>query len=360
MTWLTKLRRKFRGANGPFLWTSVGIGIAFWLVDAVIDATLLDEGGFVEQFLVPELEFVVMRAMVLAISVAFGLLAQTAINRRKRAEAALREEMVYRGQLAEQRELNARVQADEKARLSFLNTISHELRTPLTVLLTFSRIVRRNRERNLTEQQSGHLDLVVSNAQRLATMIDDLVNLANITSPGFEFKTEQIYVPDLVQEQAESLKPMLAERSQSLDLVVDERVTHADGDWVRIGQVIFNLVGNASKFSAESSRIGLDVGVSGDRLRFSVTNSGDAIQVAESERIFDLFYRGDNEMTRSTSGTGIGLAVCRAIVEKHGGRIWLEPHADGMNRFTFEIPLRQELRSDPVAAIVEESEPARP
>lgn len=332
------LKNLLRTANGPFLWAAVMIGIAFWVVGALIEATLLDEGGIVDTILVPDVKFAFLRTTVLAILVAFGGLAQKAINRRKIAERALREEMVFRDQLTEEQELTARMQAEEKARLGFLNTISHELRTPLTVLLTFSRLVRRNREGNLSNRQADQLDLVVSNGQRLAQMIDDLVNLSNLSSPDFKVMKSELSVPELVHEQADSLRPILKDRSQQLVVTVDPKARSAYGDWVRLGQVISNLVGNASKFSPTGSVIQLSVHPIEDCLQFTVANPGDPIPEDERKRVFDMFYRASNEATRATSGTGIGLSVCKAIVEKHDGKIWLEPWLDGHNRFTFKIP----------------------
>ncbi len=335
---ITNLKSLLRNANGPFLWAALAIGLAIWVVDAIVDSAFFEHSSFIGAFIVPDVEFVFMRASVLLLSATFGGVAQAAIHRRRQAETALKDEMVYRDRLAEEREHTARIQAEEEARLSFLNTISHELRTPLTVLLTFSRFVRRNRDKNLTRRQTDQLDLVVSNGQRLATMIDDMVNLSNMSSSGFEVLKGVVNVRDLVNEQAESLKPILAERSQRLQVTIGSAVETVAGDWVRLGQVISNLIGNASKFSPADALIQLSVRRVDGGVRFTVANPGPEIPASERDRVFDLFYRVDDESTRATSGTGIGLSVCRAIVEKHGGSIWLEPWLDGCNRFTFEIP----------------------
>lgn len=122
-----------------------------------------------------------------------------------------------------------------------------------------------------------------------------------------------------------------------LNVAPDLPLVHADAG--RLEQVLRNLIENAMKYSPEGGRIVLYATRDGDMVKVSVRDHGIGIAPEHAERIFDRFYRVDNSMTRGTSGTGIGLSICRGLIEAHGGRIWVESVPGKGSTFHFTVPV---------------------
>jgi two-component system, chemotaxis family, sensor kinase Cph1 len=219
---------------------------------------------------------------------------------------------------------NSKLQQINEARSEFLSTVSHELRTPLTSMISFSDIVRRNREGNLSERQMDQLGHISDGGHRLNALIDDLLDVSRSETGHFELELMPFDIGKLLQEVSISSKSIFDEREQSLEVVNLDTTVQIHGDRVRIAQALGNLLTNASKYSGDSAVTTLTVTIESDMVRIEVRDQGIGISASDQVNMFIPFFRANNADTRKESGTGLGLVIAKTIVESHGGRVTLE------------------------------------
>ncbi|MEE8363205.1 MAG: ATP-binding protein [Dehalococcoidia bacterium] len=231
-------------------------------------------------------------------------------------------------ELAREREQLARLDAEHRhlqsvseAKSQFLTTVSHELKTPLTTLVAFTDILLRNRNDRLRERELTQLEVMKRSGRRLGLLIDDLLDLSRLDGGTFKLGHSAFDAGELVREVAVALGPILAERGQALDVSVPRRELWIRADRDRLAQVLSNLLSNASKYSTADGRITLTARRRQDRLYVSVRDSGVGISARDRRQLFTLFFRADNEATRSVPGTGLGLYIVKSIISLHGGDI---------------------------------------
>jgi len=239
------------------------------------------------------------------------------ISQRIRAE---KESALRRRLDAENRELH-RV---NEAKSRFLSTVSHELKTPLTSIIAFTDLLVRNREGNLTSRQNAHLEVVQRNNHRLNDLIKDLLDVSRIDGGGLNLDRADFDARRLLEEVANDFTPILSEKGQVLERSIPDRDMWMRGDQNRLAQVVSNLFSNASKYSPEHSEIRLVAREEGGALHLEVRDNGVGIAREDVERLFTPFFRADNEVTRSVSGTGLGLVITKAIIDEHGGSITVD------------------------------------
>ncbi len=247
--------------------------------------------------------------------------------------------------LAEERERAARLEAQARemervaeAKSMFLTTISHELRTPLTSISAFADILVRDRDANLNDRQIKQVNVIRRNSRLLAMLISDLLDLSRIDSGSFKIVTAGFDVAQMLSDVCENLRPMYEDKNQVLTRILPEPGTEAVADRDRLGQVVANLLSNASKYSPRGAEVVLKAEVKDGRLSVAVTDSGVGIGEGDMPRLFTMFFRVDNEATRSVPGSGIGLYIARQIVEMHGGKIEAVSQPGRGATFTFWIP----------------------
>lgn len=264
------------------------------------------------------------------------------VTERKLAEQALR-------QAAEAAE------AANNAKSTFLATVSHELRTPLTSVLGFAKIIRKRlteviapaltsddrKVHKALDQTMGNIDIIVSEGERLTALINNVLDIAKIESGKIEWHEEPLLVSDVVKRAVAATAALAEQRKLPLVTQVEAELPFINGDSDRLVQVLINLISNALKFTevgAVTCRVaGLD-----DLIMVSVTDTGIGIAPAHHEKVFEEFVQIGDTLTGKPSGTGLGLPICREIVEHHGGRIWVE--SDGVpgrgSTFAFTLPVR--------------------
>lgn len=254
--------------------------------------------------------------------------------------------------LSELKKAMIKVQESERLKTDFLSTVSHELRTPLTSVVGFAKIIRKRYKNILLEnirtdspqveraakQVGENIDIIISEGERLTALINDVLDIAKIEAGRMEWQMVPLSVEDLVRKAAASLTPLFDERKGlALHLEIEEGLPLVQGDRGRLIQVMTNLFSNAAKFTP-SGAVTCRVRPERRSVTVSVEDTGIGIQEADLERVFDKFKQVGDTLTDKPKGTGLGLPICREIVEHHGGRIWAEGKPGSGSIFSFTLP----------------------
>lgn len=244
--------------------------------------------------------------------------------------------------ITEQKRYEQRLKELDKMKSAFVSNVSHELRTPLTTIKASVDNMLDRLTGDLTEKQVGYLTRVKSNADRLARLINDLLDLSTIEAGKIDLQPTKLPLVTLAKEVAESMRPVAAEKPISLDVASADPRVMAWADRDRVMQVLINLVGNALKFTPPRGKVTVAVERSGDEwVQISVADTGPGVPAEEVNRLFDRFYQIGQTGKQKTQGTGLGLAISKALVEMHGGKIWVESEPGKGSTFCFTLPAEQ-------------------
>jgi len=221
----------------------------------------------------------------------------------------------------------------------FLAQMSHELRTPLNVIIGFSQLMLDKVPGKINKGQAQCLNDILGGGKHLLNLINEVLDLSKVESGKIKLRLADIALTEVIEPLTRTMVPILAPRKQSLDLKIEEGLPLVHADKAKISQVLINLLGNSAKFTPDGGRLKIEAVREDDWCRVSVVDNGIGIKKEDKERIFEPFCQLDSSLTREKSGTGLGLAVTRQIIEKHGGRIWVESEYGKGSRFNFTLPL---------------------
>ncbi|HYY25152.1 MAG TPA: ATP-binding protein [Candidatus Udaeobacter sp.] len=252
--------------------------------------------------------------------------------------------------ITEKKRYEERLKELDKMKSAFVSNVSHELRTPLTAIKASVDNMLDRLTGDLTEKQVGYLTRIKSNADRLARLINNLLDLSTIEAGKIDLQPTNLSLVTLAKEVTDSLRPVAAEKPVELDIAFAEPAAIAWGDRDKVMQVLINLIGNALKFTPPRGKITVAVGMSGNEwVQVSVTDTGPGVPTEEVDKVFDRFYQTGEAGKQKTKGTGLGLAISKALVEMHGGKIWVESEGGKGSTFCFTLPVKQpsKLQSPP-------------
>jgi two-component system, OmpR family, phosphate regulon sensor histidine kinase PhoR len=228
----------------------------------------------------------------------------------------------------------------EELKAEFVATASHELRTPLAAVYGAAQTLRRH---DFALDEAGRerfVSLIVDESERLGRIVNDIL-LANQLDIGrVELRTEVFDPAELVERVVEGAR-IHAPPTIALVTAAHPPLSPIASDRDRVRQVLTNLLENAMKYSPQGGRIEVGVSANGQMVRFYVRDEGLGIPSQEQTRIFDKFYRLDPQMTGGVGGTGLGLYICNELVQRMGGRIWVESDEESGSIFLFEIPANE-------------------
>jgi signal transduction histidine kinase len=224
----------------------------------------------------------------------------------------------------------------DEAKTNFLANVSHELRTPLTSIRAFSEILQSYPDDEETQQEFLHI--ISSESERLTRLVNDVLDVTKIESGQMEWRDESVDASALLEQCTRTFAPLFEQSTLEFRQEVAPNLPLIRGDHDRLQQVIQNLLNNAMKFTSEGS-IGLRARVVGDALRISVSDTGVGIAPQDQERVFEKFQQVGDTLTGKPKGTGLGLTICREIVEHHGGQLTLESEPGEGSTFTIVLPV---------------------
>jgi signal transduction histidine kinase len=248
-------------------------------------------------------------------------------------------ELLHHLQVTHRKLLHSEVQLLEADRRKneFLAMLAHELRNPLASILNIAPILgSRTYEPSTVRHMSGVLQ---RQATHLARLVDDLLDVARITSGKIELRTQSVTVQEVIEHALEGAQPLIAARRQSVMFDPPPQPLKVDADPVRLTQAIGNLLSNAAKFSPDGARIHITAARIAGIVQMVVRDEGVGIDAQTLPHVFDLFVQGDQSLDRAQGGLGIGLTVAKRLVELHGGRIEVGSAGPGRgSAFTIVLP----------------------
>jgi two-component system sensor histidine kinase KdpD len=224
----------------------------------------------------------------------------------------------------------------ERLRSSLLSSVSHDLRTPLAAIIgSASSLVEM--ENALTPEARRELTQNIHDeAERLSRLVNNLLQATRLEAGALELKREPHDLEEIVGVALQRLRKLLLNRAVEIRLADDLPLVPVDG--ALLGQVMINLLENAVHYTPPTSPILVSAAVKGDNVLVEVADEGPGLPSDDLERVFDKFYRAPGHEPKG--GVGMGLAICRGIIEVHGGRIWAENRPTGGAVFRFTLPLK--------------------
>jgi signal transduction histidine kinase/FixJ family two-component response regulator len=226
----------------------------------------------------------------------------------------------------------------DRLKSEFVAVVSHEIRTPLTSVKGAVELLTDDRYFQNNEQQAKLLNIAHANAERLLVLINDILDFSKLESASLPMCLEFESLEPVVRQAVQNLRTLIAERQIVLDCVFEPGLPDLFMDSNRIAQVLTNLLSNAIKFSAPEGRIEVRAETDGPMLRVSVCDCGEGIDPGNIHKLFRKFSQIDSGSTRRVGGTGLGLVICKGIVEQHGGTIGVESVPGEGSTFYFLLP----------------------
>ena len=234
--------------------------------------------------------------------------------------------------------LAARYVAEQRAsalRDAFTGVISHELRTPITTIFGMSQVLRQRHETMDPETRRQSIADIEAEADRLRRLAEDLLVLSRAEGGRLSLARDPLVIRHVIRQAVESEAKRWPDHAFSADVPLDLPLVL--GEELHVGQVVQNLLSNAAKYSATGSKVEVVVRPEDGGVTTRVLDEGEGLPAESSEQLFELFYRAP-EAARRASGAGIGLFVCRQLVEGMGGRIWARPREGRGAEFGFWLP----------------------
>jgi two-component system, OmpR family, sensor histidine kinase KdpD len=220
-----------------------------------------------------------------------------------------------------------------------LSSIAHEIRTPVTALATASEIILEDLDQMSREDLRRITETMHRGAVWLQGLVENLLCAATLTEGRLRIYRQRLSLGELAREVMGVVEPLLRQRGQWVRVTVRRGTGVVLADGRRIGQVLINLLANASKHGRPGTRIDVQVSQRGDRVRVRVADRGPGLPSGDPESLFTAFTRGAEATRSAVDGVGLGLAIVRSIVELHGGRVGCGQRRGGGAAFWFDIPL---------------------
>jgi len=241
--------------------------------------------------------------------------------------------------------LNRKLEQASQAKSEFLANMSHELRTPLNAILGFTEMLSDGLYGKVPEEYREPLADIQTNGRHLLRLINDVLDLSKIEAGRMDLALSEYSAAEVVNAVRASLRSLAEEKGLDFKATVDDDVPEIMvADAKRITQCLLNLAGNALKFTKRGG-VTIHAARDGERVRYSVSDTGIGIPSSQLEEVFTEFKQLDATSTREFGGSGLGLSITKKFVELHGGRIWVESRLNEGSTFHFTIPLAAEVAS---------------
>jgi len=233
-------------------------------------------------------------------------------------------------------QMGARLESAEETRRSLMAAVSHDLRTPLTSL----RLIRDALGDGILapDERQTYLDGMRLHLAALSGLIDDLFELSRLEAGEIAWSMQQVEIAMLVEDTVEAMRAEADVKGVDVRCEIPDGLPPACANPEKLQRVLFNLLQNAIRHTPPDGSVTVLAQAGADTLEIEVRDTGEGVQPADSRRVFDALFQGAGRTARSGTGAGLGLAISRAIVEAHGGRVWLAEATRGAS-VRFSLPL---------------------
>lgn len=249
------------------------------------------------------------------------------------------------------RDITAEKEID-RMKTDFISTVSHELRTPLTSILGFAKIIKKKLETGIfpllhtedrktqkTVKQVGeNIHIIVSEGERLTSIINDVLDIAKMEAGKVEWQMHPTSIEEIIERAIAATSSLVEATGLQLQKDIEAELPEVVGDRDRLIQVAINLISNAIKFT-DVGCVTCRVRQQSNQIIVSVIDSGIGIAAPDQDKVFEKFKQVGDTLTDKPKGTGLGLPICKQIVEHHGGKIWLESELGRGSTFSFSLPI---------------------
>jgi signal transduction histidine kinase len=235
-------------------------------------------------------------------------------------------------------ELSDKMISVNKLKDEFLANTSHELRTPLHGMISITETILQNANHKLDDNQKENLSLVISSGRRLANLVNEILDYSKLRYGDIKLNTVNVDINQIVEMVMSEQKYLMKNKDIVLFNNMESNTPYVYGDKDRVIQIIYNLLGNAIKFTEEGEII-ISALEKDNMLEISVEDTGIGIESEKIQDIFLSFEQGNVEATKVYGGTGLGLSIAKQLVEIQGGQIWVESQIGRGSKFTFSLPI---------------------
>lgn len=227
----------------------------------------------------------------------------------------------------------------EQLKQAFFAMVSHDLRTPLSSLLSMLDMLQVGKLGDLSDSGRSVVDRNSREVRRLIDLVNELLDIEKMRSGEFELNEEHFSLDDAVESSMNAVNG-LAVRKQ-IPLLYQPAQLRLVADQALVIRVLVNLLSNAIKFSPEKMPVEISCSQNDNGVKISISDKGRGVKAEHKEKIFELFQQAESQDSSLRGGTGLGLTICKMIVEQHGGKIWVDSKQGGGSTFSFTIPKRK-------------------
>ncbi len=239
---------------------------------------------------------------------------------------------------------NVELKKSEEYKNQFISITAHELKTPLASIHGFAGLLKSKKILSAPKQRDYYLSIIEQDSERLKELIDDILDLSRLDLGTMKFYFEKTDVREVFKELVKEMYLLAAKNSLTIKASVADNVPEITSDKSRLSQVLVNLVNNAIKYTPKKGgRITVYAERKGNMILFSVKDTGIGIPKSSYPKLFQRFYQVDSWLTRKVGGSGLGLSICKGMVEAMGGKIWFKSRAGRGTIFFFTLPIKSKI-----------------
>lgn len=239
------------------------------------------------------------------------------------------------------RDITKEVEVD-RLKSEFVSTVSHELRTPMTSIKGYADLMLMGAAGEMSEGQRRYLQVIKNNADRLHMLVNDLLNISRIETGRTTLDLRPLNVPQIIKQVVEGhLNGRIQHESKQLHVntKISPDLPLVNADKARVTQILTNLLDNAFNYTPEPGEIWVHADTNGNFVYITIEDTGIGIAKENLPKIFDRFYRAEDEAVQKVPGTGLGLAIVQSLIEMHGGHLIVDSELGHGSRFTFNLPV---------------------